>query len=215
MKKRPLLFLSTFLLFAFIFFTLLVHFDLFTSIDLLTTESLQKFIPRSFDITFSLFSLFGSLEIVLVIIFALWAINKRLNYFNVLFFLGLFHVFEFIGKFFVNHPGPTSEYFRYNIPFVFPSSDVSTGFSYPSGHMGRTIFLSIILIFLIYCAKRFSKFQKQIFYLLIIIFDAVMFISRIYLGEHWFSDIFGATILGASFAFFVIIYSLRTQQHQK
>lgn len=206
MKKIPLRILSPILLLAFLIFTLLVHFDLFTSFDLATTQALQKIIPRSLDVTFSLFSLFGSLEIVVLIILILWAITKKLNYFYVLFFLGLFHVFEFIGKVFVNHPGPTSEFFRYNIPFVFPSSGVSTGFSYPSGHMGRTIFLSIIIIFLIFYSKRFSKFQKQIFYLFIISFDAVMFISRIYLGEHWFSDIFGATILGASFAFFSLAF---------
>ena len=200
MKKRPLQFLAIILLLGFLFFTLLVHFDLFTSFDLLTTESLQKYIPRSFDTVFSLFSLFGSLEIVLLIIFVLWAINKKLNYFNVLIFLGLFHVFEFIGKVFVNHPGPSSRFFRYDLPFLFPSSGVSTGFSYPSGHMGRTIFLSIILFFLIYSAKRFSKFQKQIFYVSIVFFDLIMFVSRIYLGEHWLSDILGATILGASFS---------------
>jgi len=215
MKKRPLKLLAAFLLLGFLLFTLLVHFDLFTSIDLFATESLQKFIPRSVDILFSLFSLFGSLEIVLLIILILWAVNKILNYFYALFFLGLFHVFEFIGKVFVSHPGPTPEFFRYNIPFVFPSSGVSTGFSYPSGHMGRTIFLSIILIFLIYYAKRFSKFQKQIFYILIITFDLIMFISRIYLGEHWFSDILGATILGATFALLTVSFSLKHQLPQK
>lgn len=206
MKKIPLRFLAPILLLGFLVFTILVHFDLFTSFDLATTQTLQNIIPRSLDVTFSLFSLFGSLEIVVLIILILWAISKKLNYFYVLFFLGLFHVFEFIGKVFVNHPGPTSEFFRYNIPFVFPSSGVSTGFSYPSGHMGRTIFLSIIIIFLIFYSKRFSKFQKQLFYLFIILFDVVMFISRIYLGEHWFSDIFGATILGASFAFFSLAF---------
>jgi undecaprenyl-diphosphatase len=215
MKKRPLYFFAIIFLLGFLFFTLLVHFDLFTTIDLFITESLQKLIPQSVDIPFSLFSLFGSLEIVLLIILILWAVNKKLNYFNVLFFLGLFHVFEFIGKVFVNHPGPSSRFYRYDLPFLFPSSSVSTGFSFPSGHMGRTIFLSTILIFLIYYAKRFSKFQKQIFYILIISFDLIMFISRIYLGEHWFSDILGATILGASFALLAVSFSLKHQLPQK
>ncbi len=206
MKKRPLQFLAIILLFGFLLFTLLVHFDLFTGLDLSATQNLQKYIPRSLDTIFSLFSLFGSFEIVLLIIFVLWAINKKLNYFNVLIFFGLFHIFEFIGKVLVNHPGPPSRFFRYDLPFLFPSSGISTGFSYPSGHMGRTIFLSIILIFLIYYTKRFSKFQKQVFYVFIVVFDLIMFISRIYLGEHWLSDILGATILGASFSFLSLVF---------
>lgn len=206
MKKTPFVIPAILLCLLFLFFTLLVHFDLFTSVDLLTTKLLQNYIPRSFDVTFSLFSLFGSFEIVLLIIFVLWAINKRLNLFYTLSFLALFHVFEFIGKLFVNHPGPESEFHRYSIPFVFPSSGVSTGFSYPSGHMGRTVFLSVILIALILNTKRFSKTQKKILYILIVGFNAIMFISRIYLGEHWFSDILGATILGASFSLFSLIF---------
>lgn len=207
MKKKNLpQFLAVFLLLGFLLFLILVHFDLFTTLDLLTTENLQKFIPKILDIPFSLFSLFGSLEIVLLIILILWGFNKKLNYFYILFFLGLFHVFEFIGKIFVNHPGPPSNFFRYDLPFLFPSSGVSTGYSFPSGHMGRTIFLSVIIIFLIYNAKKFTKFQKQIFYIFIIAFDLIMFVSRIYLGEHWLSDILGATILGASFSFFSLAF---------
>lgn len=206
MKKSPLLFTAIILLLMFLLFTSLVHFDLFISVDLSATQNLQKYIPRSLDTIFSFFSLFGSFEIVLLIIFVLWAIDKKLNYFNVLIFLGLFHVLEFIGKFFVNHPGPPSQFFRYGLPFLFPSSGISTGYSYPSGHMGRTIFLSIIIFFLIYHAKRFSKFQKQIFYVFIVGFDLIMFVSRIYLGEHWLSDILGATILGASLALFSLAF---------
>lgn len=206
MKKRHLQFVAIILSIVFLFFTFIVHTDLFTALDLSTTEGLQKFIPKILDIPFSLFSLFGSLEIVLLILFILWVFNKKLNYFYILFFLGLFHVVEFIGKVFVNHPGPPFRFFRYDIPFLFPSSGVTTGSSFPSGHMGRTIFLSIIVIFLIYHAKRFSKFQKQIFYMSIIVFDLTMFISRIYLGEHWLSDILGATILGSSFALFSLAF---------
>jgi undecaprenyl-diphosphatase len=190
----------------FLLFTLLVHFDLFTSIDLITTRFLQGIMPREVDLLFSMFSLFGSLEIVLLLIFVLWAINRKMNLFFTLLFLGLFHVFEFIGKVFVNHPGPGIEFHRYNIPFVFPSSGVSTGFSFPSGHMGRTVFLSFILFWLIFNTKKISELQKKILYILIFGFDAIMFVSRIYLGEHWFSDILGATILGASFSLFSISF---------
>src|SRR3990172_3022690 len=181
--KKPLFSLGAALFLFFLIFTFLVHTNLFTTLDLLTTENLQKFIPTSFDTPFSLLSLFGSLEIVLLIIFVLWVLNRKLNYFYIFLFFGLFHIFEFIGKLFVNHPNPPSRFFRYDLPFLFPSSGVTTGSSFPSGHMGRTLFILVILVFIIANSKKLSVFQKKLLYCLIVIIVGLMFVSRIYLGE--------------------------------
>ena len=200
--KKPLFSLGAALFLFFLIFTFLVHTNLFTTLDLLTTENLQKFIPTSFDTPFSLLSLFGSLEIVLLIIFVLWVLNRKLNYFYIFLFFGLFHIFEFIGKFFVNHPSPPSRFFRYDLPFLFPSSGVTTGSSFPSGHMGRTLFILVILVFIIANSKKLSVFQKKLLYCLIVIIVGLMFVSRIYLGEHWLSDTLGGGALGAALGFF-------------
>lgn len=200
MKKKTLLnSFAAILFFGFLLFTFLVSLNLFNGLDVKVTQILQGIIPRYFDMPFSLFSLLGSLEIVTIIILILFAKANKLKFFYVLISFGLFHAAEILGKLFVNHPNPPFRFFRYSIPFSFPTSEVNTGSSFPSGHMGRTIFLSVIFIFTIYYSKKLSKIQKKLLYCFIVIIAALMFISRIYLGEHWFSDVIGGGILGAAF----------------
>lgn len=196
-KKIPLYF-GTFLLFIFILFTFLVGLNLFKGFDLEVTILLQGLISRGYDTLFSLFSLFGSAEMVVIIILILWAIYKKLNYFIVLLYFGLFHVLEFLGKYFVNHPNPPLKFLRYDIPFSFPSSSVQTGSSYPSGHVGRTFFIAVIIFYLIYKSKKLSTTQKKFLYVFIAIIISLMFISRVYLGEHWLTDVIGGAFLGGS-----------------
>jgi membrane-associated phospholipid phosphatase len=220
MKKTPsneslrtspklFLFISGVIIFIlFVFFSYLVHKNLFIHLDFDTTVRLQDKISRRFDGPFSLLSLIGSAEIVSILLLALWSFIKKLRYIFVLFIFGIIHAIEFFGKAFVTHPGPPHLFIRYDIGFSFPSSYVQPGSSYPSGHLARTLFISTILIFVIYHLKKLSKTQKQMLYCAIAFFVGLMFVSRIYLGEHWLSDVIGGSLLGSSMGIFSLLLLL-------
>jgi undecaprenyl-diphosphatase len=202
--KKIFLILGLGLFTSYLFFTYLLKIGQLNKFDLAATLFLQDHISRFFDIPFSLLSLFGSLEIVSIIMFVLWSIYKKKNYFFVPLFFGLFHIFELIGKAFITHPGPTSEFFRYYFNFSMPSSGVRPGSSFPSGHAGRTVFISLIIYYLI-SKSKLSRNHKRIIYIILFILNILMIVSRVYLGEHWLTDVMGGSMLGSSFAFLSLL----------
>ncbi|MBI5127351.1 phosphatase PAP2 family protein [Candidatus Roizmanbacteria bacterium] len=206
MKKKLVWIVVSFLfLAAFVVFTFLVKEDVFNVIDFDITVRLQDNLPVRFDSFLSSFSLVGSFEILGGLIFFIALLRKKiLSFFVFIPFIGA-HVFEIIGKAFVHHPGPPFMFFRYNLGFLFPSSYVQTGSSYPSGHSLRTVFISVIFFYLIMKSKL--KNPSKVFLIgLLIIFNGVMLVSRVSLGEHWTSDVVGGALLGASAAFFSFLF---------
>ena len=210
LKKTKVFSLAFFILF--LFFSSFVYFGGIKTTDLKITQIVQAHIPRIFDIPFSIFSLLGSLEITLILFLLLTYFLYKRGYVNAYLVLVLFALgsaFESVGKFFLYHPAPPSTYFR-TIGFIFPSKYIHTDFSYPSGHIFRTFLLAVLFIF--FFSKKRS--MKSLIFIVVLI-SLVMAISRLYLGEHWFSDVIGGMLLALSFSFLTISFLSKKRFNQK
>jgi undecaprenyl-diphosphatase len=193
---------------AFVFFSYLVHKNLFSQIDFDTTVRLQNNMPRRFDELFSWFSSIGSFTPMLIVLLVILVIWRKIVA-GILFLaaFGSFHIFELYGKYFVNHPPPPEFMLRTQRTIQFDQFYVRTEFSYPSGHSGRAILLACLLLYIIWQSK-WSRNVKVILTLFIFGYVVTMLVSRIYLGEHWTSDVIG----GALLAFALSCLALSAQQ---
>lgn len=199
--KNLLLIVAFLLSLTYVLFSFFVGRHVLDGFDLSATIFLQNNISHVFDTPLSVFSLIGSFEIssfiLLIIVAKLVPPKRRLI---VIFFYFLILGIEFLGKTLIFHPNPPPKFFRYDIPFFFPSTHVSTSYSYPSGHAARTAFISLLVILSAVKdpVRTTNNLKNKIIMVLILLFDLLMFISRPYLGEHWTTDVLGGVILGVS-----------------
>lgn len=217
MPKRFIFFVGgVILLFFFIFFSFLVHKNLFTQLDFNTTVHLQDHISRRFDFPFSILSSVGQVEFMAIILAVVFLFSRRLKGAIVaFFFFGVFHLVEIFGKYFVHHPPPPEFMVRtYNL-MQFPEYYVQNLNSYPSGHAGRTLFVSVIALTLLWQSRRVGPSTKLFVSCCILIFDVTMLVSRVYLGEHWLSDVIGGSILGSALGLFTGMFLIDTKHHDE
>lgn len=202
MRKKLLLFLasgSVFLLF--ILFSFIVDKNVFKQLDFDTTVRLQDIIPRRLDKALSIFSDLGSFEVSTIILFVLVGVFIFRKQALAAFWIGvygMFHILEIVGKSIVENSPPPEFMLRTERVVQFDQFHVRTDYSYPSGHSGRTVFFATILLFFLWHNKTTALWLKLCLTGAIITYVGVMLLSRVYLGEHWTTDVIGGSILGVS-----------------
>ena len=206
MQKKKIFALAVLIFLFFVLFSYFVHKNVFRQFDFNTTVKIQDHVSPQFDYIFSLLSTFGVFEISLAILLIILLIKRRIGGVVAFFSFGVLHVIELYGKFFVNHLPPAEFMLRTEKIVNFPQFYVRSEFSYPSGHAGRTTFLAVFLGLLLWRSKKLSRTQKVVTLSVLAIYDLTMLISRIYLGEHWATDVIGGALLGGSLSLLSLVF---------
>lgn len=133
-----------------------------------------------------------SAVIVFFAIFAGWK-GKKIALIIVISFL-IIMALNTILKDFFERPRPDVVRPEINVP-------VKTDFAYPSGHASMVSNGALILIIL------YRKEKELIFSSLLTVEAALVCLSRIYVGDHYFFDVVGGALLGSGVSLLSIYFS--------
>jgi undecaprenyl-diphosphatase len=195
-KEKPVL--TFFLLTCFLLLTLFVAKQATHPLDLAVTSFIQSFAFKELDYGMYLFTVLGSIEFsCFMLLVVCWYFYRKYTWpgvFLYLFFFMALSGVEFLWKYMVINTGPGPEFDRN--PFYWSLITIRAPYSFPSGHVFRSVFLLGIwyqrlnrkdILPPIGCAAV----QKLLIFVLILKIG----VSRIYLGDHWLSDVAGGCLL--------------------
>jgi undecaprenyl-diphosphatase len=169
-----------------------------TLIDLDISKFIQSFRSDFLDAFFLFITQFGDETVFLIVAaFLYWTFDKKFAYRFIMFFL-YGAVLNGSLKFLTNTPRPYLEHPE-EIQLI---GEGSLGTSLPSGHAQNSTTMALVL------AEKHRQFGKWFTTFLTVMVVLVM-LSRLYLGEHYLSDvIFGSAI---AYSFYQLIRYVQTK----
>lgn len=195
-EKSPFVFL---LLAAFLMLSLFVGKQVTRSLDLTVTQTIQHCGFKMLDYTMYFFTLLGSIEFsCFALLVVCWYLYRKYHWpgvFLYLFFFMALSGVEYIWKYLVAYTPPGPGFDRN--PFHFSFFSIRTPYSFPSGHAFRSVFL--LGIWYQRLNQKYIPAQGNILTqkVIIIVLSFIIGFSRIYLGDHWMSDVIGGFLLAA------------------
>lgn len=190
---------------VFVLLAALVMLDTTDAADLAVISAFQSVASYPIDLLVNAHTLVGQLAITLPasVVVAVVA-QRRLGgyaWLGPLFILATGGV-ELAFKYVVAHPGPPREFIRaFMNPLGIPS-ELRPPHSFPSGHLARLTFLSIVLA---------SLFPSRLAWALAAGFVAFTLYARVYIGDHWISDALGGLALGAAVGAAAVVWMRATR----
>jgi membrane-associated phospholipid phosphatase len=161
-------------------------------VDLAVIRAFQSIASYPIDVAVNAHTVVGQLAVTLPlsIVIALVA-QRRLGgyaWLGPLFILATGGI-ELVFKILAAHPGPPREFIRaFGNPLGIPR-EFHPPYAFPSGHMARITFLTIVTA---------ALFPSRPAFALGAVFVALSLYARVYIGDHWVSDSLGGVALGTA-----------------
>lgn len=225
--KKIVILLSIVLLFLFVLLSKYEDRDMLRNLDFAVTVKVQERIDRSAHLRLTTIvgnmmegaTFFASPEFTVVITLIITGIlmydreKKRWRLSSLLIPISLFMIvgMEVFGKTVVHHPSPSFTMIKHPTT-IFPANYINEQFSYPSGHAARAIFLALVLWTLLESMGVSGKKQRILMGILLGMYVAIVSVSRIYLGHHWFSDVLGGLLMGTGIT---LLFTVPLRHHDR
>jgi len=180
----------------FLLFTALavfVHFNPVLPVDVVITKEFQENKAPWLQSFMVAVSFFGNQKIIFVTLIVLtaiafWLVRLRLEALVILALSAVSALINFVVKIIVSRPRPTT-----NLVDVFQQA---SGQSFPSGHvMAYVAFFGLIFSLGLILFNR-RRWWHYVLLIVPALFVILVGPSRIYLGDHWASDVLGGYLFG-------------------